>query len=252
MLRFKCPKCATVLTADEAAGRDVTPCPKCGLLVRLKAPAAKAPAKPPPPVEAVRPKVPAPAAARPAAVTPEEPPSVFQFADPSQEVPAAVQAAPAAVRPIDDEPDTEPEPRRRRKRRKRKSQPLGFTAGDGIYLGVVGLLAGLGIAFTVIALYQRDAVLTPVVYGIVLTLVGTVWLYTTALEDGMELVQRPDFMGMRFLVGFWLGAVVLLMFVTAIVYLVTNPVRAWKAGAITVVGYAVTAVGFWILYHPSV
>jgi hypothetical protein len=244
MLRFKCPKCATILTADEAAGREVTPCPKCGLLVRLKAPPAKAPAGPPPaPAQAVRPKA-------PAAPAQEDPASVFKFTDPSEEAPAAVQPVPPAARPPDDEEDTAPGPRRRRKRRRRKSPPAASRLGDVLYLGVVGVLAALGTGFAITALFNREAVLGLIGYSTLLTLVGVVWLYFMAMEDGMELVPRPELgSGARFILGIWFSVAVLIMFVTALVYFVTNPVRASKPGFVAVLGFVFNGIGMFLLYH---
>jgi hypothetical protein len=239
MLRFKCPKCATALTADAAAGRVVIPCPKCGLLVRLKAPAPKPPANPPP--------APAPP---PAARPPEDPASVFNFADPSQEAPVVVQPIPAARKPDDEEADAAPGPRRRRKRR-RKSASVAFSFGDGIYLGVTGLLAALGISFVIIVWFNHNALLGLITYSIVLTLVGVVWLYVMAMEDGMELVPRPDFgPGARFLFGIWFSVAVLIMFVTAVIYLATNPARAWKPGIVAVLGFLLIGVTTFIALHP--
>jgi hypothetical protein len=251
VLRFKCPKCANIITADEAQGKEVTPCPKCGLLVRLKSPPAKA--APPPPASPVKAKDPVPEVARVAPIPEQEPASVFEVKDASESIVPVAKVAPRSPKEADTdaEPPREPGRRRRKKRRRRKAdRPSGFSLEDVFYLGGVGFLAVLGIILTIVSVYKPSGGLVVIGYGTLIGLVGVVWLYVQAMEDGVELVPRPDFSMTRWLLGIWLSVAVLLMFVTAIVYMVTNPVRAWKPGIVAILGLLFETIGFVLLYNP--
>src|SRR5262249_21657115 len=92
-----------------------------------------------------------------------------------------------------------------------------------------------------------------IVYGVVLVLTGMVWLYLLAHEDGWELVSRPEFSGPRIGLGLFFGLwgmiSLLIIVVTGVLYLATNLERAWKAGAVTVLGILTLILGIFLLYN---
>jgi hypothetical protein len=252
MTRFKCPKCAAVLDAEQARGSGVTTCPQCG--VRLRVPAQAAAPKP---------------------AAPPSPPQVSPTGEPKLAI--TPQAAPAWVAPIDDDPEEalakaaglppqdpeedkapSPEPVRRKRRKRRRRKSRGSVGGNldlWLWLGGMGAAAFLGTGLAVQSLFKPATALAVVGYGIIVLLVGVVWLYFQAIEDGIELIPRPDFgemgVGFRLFIGIWFSLAVMIMFVTALFYLATNPVRAWKPGTVALLGVIFTFVGFVLLYRPA-
>lgn len=240
MYRFKCPKCANVLGVDDARGGETARCPKCGALLRLPAPAAQAPASPP-----------APAAAEAAPLVHVQAVPTPGLADPQPN-----GRAPAEV---NGEPPAGPRRKRRKKRRRRKeaSGSSRLAIGDGLFLGAMGVLTLWGAAMAVGGLFKPSLEVVVIIYGVILSLVGVVWLYMTALADGMELLPRPDMTGrgliFSMLAGVWMLVALLVVVVTAGVFLATNPSRGWKPGLVGLLGVLFVVAGAMILYqlHPG-
>jgi hypothetical protein len=253
MTRFKCPKCAAVINADQAQGSEVTACPQCGVRLRLRRPepaAAKKPAAPPSPPQGSPPDEPR------LAITPEAPPAWVAPIDDLEEVPAKAAGLPVQEPEEDEAPAPEPVRRKRRKRRRRKGRRSSGSSLDlWLWLGGMGAVTFLGTGLAVQSLFKPATTLAVVGYGIIVMLVGVVWLYFQAIEDGIELIPRPDFgemgVGFRLFIGIWFSLALMIMFVTAMFYLATNPVRAWKPGTVALLGIVFTFVGFVLLFRPA-
>jgi hypothetical protein len=264
MIACKCPKCARAFNVPEARRADVISCPHCGRQLRLPAPrpagAASAP-RPAAPPDGARPQQPArvpdldvgPPKLGPAETDSSSP--VFKLRDEPNLPPAdASEPVPVADVSDEDEPDPAPGPRRRRRRRRRKSGQLSrFAIGLTVYLVGLGVAAFIALVLTGLSLLLPSLVLLLVGYGVVLVLVGVVWLYALAHEDGWELISRPEFSGPRLALGLFLGLwttiALLVILVTAVMYLATNPERAWRPGLVTVLGVLTLVLGLFLLYN---
>jgi hypothetical protein len=271
MIACKCPKCAKLFTVPESRRGDVIACPHCGRQLRLPAPGPKPTPQPAPaPAEGGRPRQPAAApAARQSANLPDldvggpQPGSaeessapVFQVQD-VPEVAPVDEPEPPPPQDVDDEeePPRSRGPRRRRRRRRRKSGQMSrFALGLAVYLGGLGVAGFIALVMIGVSFLLPSVVLLVIGYGAVLTLVGLVWLYLLAHEDGWELISRPDFSGgprlaLGLFFGLWTTIALLVILVTAVLYGATNLERGWKPGVLTVLGVLTLAAGLFLLYH---
>jgi hypothetical protein len=247
--RFKCPKCAHVIGLDDPRGGETARCPKCGTLLRLPAPKAAAA----PPAPAARGTEPAPAPQ-------PESDSLVQV----QAVPPGGLTGEKPNGRADTEPDDKPLPgfkRKRRKKRRRRSKEAGgvswLVMGDGLFLGVMAVLALWGAAMAVGGLFKPSLEVVVIIYGVILGLVGLSWLYMTALSEGMELLPQPEMTGrglmMTMVAGVWMLVTLLVVVVTAAIFLVTNPGQGWKPAVVGLLGVVFTVAGAVLLYqlHPG-
>jgi hypothetical protein len=128
-----------------------------------------------------------------------------------------------------------------------------YALGVTVYLSGLGAAAFIAFVLGVLSLALPHLLLLEIVYGSILLLTGIVWLYLLAHEDGWELVQRPEFagprIGMGLFFGLWAMIALLVMLVTGVLYLATNPERGWKAAAVAVLGGLTLAAGLFLGYH---
>jgi hypothetical protein len=184
MIQVKCPKCREVVRLDDDQAGGVGSCTECGQRFRVPTPKPASP---------IRPK-PAAARARPEAEEPQDEDEDDVLAELDEEDGAA-PARPKkrkARRPADDEDEEEEEdrPRRRRRRRvKRWSGELlpGVSMTMTAFLGLVLLwLVLAGVAFIPVDAVSGLALLALVGLGLILIVVGRIWVLIMAFRDGAQ------------------------------------------------------------------
>jgi DNA-directed RNA polymerase subunit RPC12/RpoP len=258
MSRFKCPKCAKPFHVNDAKEERVSVCPNCGQKVRLGGTEAQAASS--------LPAQPAAAPAQPAPLP--ETPSVFELAmekpgSPNLDVLRMTEGPPVVtpVGPIldDDSDDDDEPPSSRRSRRRRKKKPRETGRMDRLIPGVDNSLIGAGIVgfvwtiLLVLTVWKSSWWVALIVYGMLLVISGVIWMYSRALEDGLEFVPRPDFIYGYGIIGSIILSVytlvnLLIFTFVSVYYLITNPGRAWQPLALIVLGWIVAGSGMWLRY----
>jgi hypothetical protein len=189
MIQVKCPKCREVVQLDDDQAGGVGSCTECGQKFRVPTPKQTSP---------VRPR-PAAAPARKAA-QPEEEDEEEILAEVDEEEDEEDEEAPAkpkkrkARRPADEDEeedeDEEDRPRRRRRGRRRRVKKWSGELIPGIsntataFLGLVVLwLAMAGVAFLPVPVVSDLAIGGLALLGLVLILVGRLWVLVLAFRD---------------------------------------------------------------------
>jgi hypothetical protein len=147
-------------------------------------------------------------------------------------------------------------PRRRKKRRKKKSQAptsplLTMLASAGVYLAGLGIVVLIWLVIVILSLVGSYHGAGLIVYGVVVCLVGVVWLYIGTLLEG-DMPASPFEMygrgGIAVAIGGVLALVRLGLFIFyGLMFAVTNPAAAWKPVVLTFVGLLIVGSGILFL-----
>jgi hypothetical protein len=151
---------------------------------------------------------------------------------------------------------------RKRRRRKRSvvKQPTvhspfaAFLLSIGVYLAGLAFVVFIWLSLVIVTLLGSKGGAGLIVYGVVVWLVGTVWLYVCVVMDGEMPASPWDFHGRNIIAALIMGAMVLvqlgLFIFYGVMYTISNPSTAWKPVLLAVLGLVIVGSGILFLSIP--